>query len=288
LAELGAQIIPGDITDPASFKEALSGCQVVYHAAGWVSEEGGSQTAWAVNVAGTHHLVDAALAAGVERFIHISTCGVYGSPQAFDIDETTSAKVTGNPYKDTKVAAEEIVFAAYKDHGLPVVVARPSQVYGPGSLQFTIRPVNIIKSGNMILVDGGRHLCKPVYIDNLVDGLILCAVSPAAVGEAINLTDGEPVTWRDFFGAYGRMLGVPSFPSVPYPAAWIFALTLETRAHFKGSKAKLTRDTIQSLRSKNSFSNRKAREILGWQPSVDLTAGMRKTELWLRAQGYLD
>lgn len=288
LADMGATLIPGDITQPETLKVAAHGCDIIFHAAAWVSESGAREEVWAVNVAGTQNLVDAALAAGMQRLVHVSSCAVYGSLQQFGITEETPTRQRGNLYADSKVEAEEVVFRAGRERGLPVVVARPSQVYGPGSYQFTIRPVEVIKAGKMVLVDGGRFLCKPVYLDNLVDGLILCAKVDAAVGEAFNLTDDQPVPWRDFFGAYGRMLGIESFPSAPYPLAWGIALLNEVKAAARGKKTGLNRKAVQSLRSRNSFSNRKAAQVLGWRPRFDLAEGMRHTEAWLRAEGYLN
>jgi len=287
LTGLGVEIVPGDITDPASLQAAMTGCELVFHAAAWVSEGGNQADVWAVNVTGTQNVVDTASVAGVERFVHLSSCSVYGSLQQHNIDETTPTRMRGNLYGDSKVAAEEVVFKAYREQGLPVVSARASQVYGPRSHQFTIRPVEVIKAGKMVLIDGGRHLCKPVYIDNLIDGLILCTRVEAAIGEAINLTDGEPIPWRDFFGAYGRMLNIESFPSVPYAVAWLIGLFNEVKAGLKGKKASLNRGAVKALRSDNSFSNQKARILLGWEPKVDLNEGMKLTEAWLNAEGYL-
>jgi nucleoside-diphosphate-sugar epimerase len=288
LADLGVEIVPGDITNRASLQAAVAGCQIVFHAAGWVSESGSKDEIWAANVVGTQNLVDATLAAGgTERFVHLSSCSVYGSLQQHNIDEQTPTRMCGNLYSDSKVVAEKVVFRAYQEHGLPVVSARASQVYGPGSYQFTIRPVEVIKSGKMILIDGGRYLCKPVYIDNLVDGLILCAKVEAAIGESVNLTDDTPVPWRDFFGAYGRMLNIDSFPSVPFALAWLIGYYNEMKAMLHGKKASLNRGAVKALRSHNSFSNQKARTILGWEPKVDFNEGMRRTEAWLRAKEYL-
>lgn len=287
LAERGVELVAGDITDPVAVEKAIRGCHLVFHAAAWVGEDGTREQVWAVNVDGTRNVVNAALAAHVERFVHLSSCAVYGSLQRFNIDETTPTRKRGNLYADSKIEAEEIVFEAWREHGLPVVSARASQVYGPRSYQFTIRPVEVIKAGKMVLIDGGRHFCKPVFIDNLVDGLILCAKVDAAVGEAFNLTDGEPVPWRDFFGAYGRMLGIESFPSVPYPVAWLIGLLNEVKAGLKGKKASLNRKAVSALRSSNSFSNQKARQVLGWTPRVNLDEGMNLTEAWLRQEGYL-
>ncbi len=286
LAALGCEIVLGDITDPASLPRAATNCQIIFHAAAWVSERGGKDEVWAVNVGGTQNVVDAALAAQVQRLVHVSSCAVYGSQQIFNIDETTPTRLNGNVYADSKVAAEEVVLRAYQQHHLPVVLARASQVYGLGSPQFTLRPIEMIRKGKLMLIDGGRHLCKPIYIDNLIDGLILCAKVDAASGEAFNFTDGDPVPWRDFFGAYATMFG-KKLPSVPYRVAWLAALGTEIQARLTGKQASLNRRAIKSLRSNNSFSNRKARAVLGWQPNIDLQEGMRRTEAWLRAEGYL-
>ena len=287
LADLGVEIVQGDITDPASVQAAMEGCGIVYHSAAWVQETGSREEVWAVNVQGTANVVEAALAAGVRRFIHVSSCGVYGSLQRLDIDESTPPRRSGDLYRDSKLEAEEVVLRAIQERGLPAVIVRPSQVYGPGSPQFTVRPVKAIQEGKMILVDGGRHLVKPVYIDNLVDALILCGEVEGIEGEILNITDGYTVTWAEFFGAYARMLGVEKLPSVPYPVAWLVALLNEIRAGLQGKKATLNRKVLTTLRSRNSFSNRKARELLGWEPRVDFQEGMRRCEEWLRAEGYL-
>ncbi len=288
LKEIGAEIAEGDITNAESLASVVQGCQYVFHAAAWVSERGSKDEIWKANVQGTQNVVNAALNASVERFIHISSCAVYGSKQAFDIDESHPTRRTGKLYWDSKIDAEEIIQQAQKQHNLPVVIARVSQVYGPGSYQFTIRPVEVIKSGKMILIDGGRHLCKPIFIDNLIDGLMLCAQKDQAAGEILNLTDGYPVPWKDFFGAYGRMLGKETFPSLPYALAWTAALFFEIQAGVTGKKASFTRSAVNSLRSSNSFSNKKAKTLLNWEPRFNLEQGMLKTELWLRSQGYLN
>jgi nucleoside-diphosphate-sugar epimerase len=185
------------------------------------------------------------------------------------------------------VAAEEVVFRAYREKNLPVVAARASHVYGPRS-QLAIRPVEAIKAGQMILIDRGHHLCKPLYIDNLVDGLILCAKSEAAIGQAINFTDDAPLPWRKYFGAYGQMLQVKSFPSVPFALAWVIACFYEIKAALAGQKATFNRELVRFLGSSSSFSNQKARTLLGWEPKVGFEEGMRRTEAWLRAEGYLN
>lgn len=287
LAGLGIEIFRGDVTEPASLLAAAAGCQLIFHAAAQVNEGVGNKAEiWAANVTGTENMIHAALATGVERFVHLSSCAVYGSRQAHHLDEQTPISLRGNLYSDSKVVAEEIVFWAYRERGLPIVVARPSHVYGPGA-QLSIRPVEAIKAGKLILIDGGRHLCKPLYVDDLIDGLMLCAQVEAAVGEAINFTDAAPVPWREYFAAYGQMLQVKSFPSVPFALAWLIGGYEELKAALKGQKPMINREVVKFLHSSSSFSNQKARALLGWEPKVGFAEGMRRTEAWLRAEGYL-
>ncbi|MGA9531097.1 MAG: NAD-dependent epimerase/dehydratase family protein [Anaerolineales bacterium] len=286
LQQWGAEIAVGDLTDVESLMAAVQGTTRIYHAAACVDEQASKSELWSVNVEGTQNLVEAALAAGMPHFIHLSSCAVYGSVQLIGIDEQTPIRTGASPYHDSKVAAEEVVWAAI-DRGLPMTIARPSQVYGPGSPNFTIRPVEAIRSGSMMLVDGGRFLCKPVYIDNLLDGLELIADRPQALGQAFNLVDGYAVPWRLFFGAYAHMLGRPSLPSVPFPIAWLAAWFFEIKASAQGRRPALTRRTVMSLRSTNTFSNGKARRLLGWKPRIGFEEGMRRTANWLDEAGYL-
>jgi len=288
LSDLGVELVEGDITDATSVRQAVQGCDLVYHAAAYVGEAGNEEAVWDVNVVGTHNVVDAAVSAKVQRFVHLSSCAVYGSLQQMDIDETTAIRKTGRVYHDSKVEAEEVVFTAYRRQDLPAVSARISQVYGPGSPQLTLRVLEAVNRKKVILIDGGQHYFKPVYIDNLIDALVLCAQVDEAVGEAINISDGAPVLWRDFFDTFGRMTGVESFPSAPYHPAYVYAFFNELKAKVQGRTTSMNREVVKTFRSHNSFSNAKARKLLGWEPKVGFQQGMQETEKWLKEKGLLD
>jgi nucleoside-diphosphate-sugar epimerase len=286
LAELGAQIVVADVTHPETLGPAFHGVAAVYHAAGWADERGRPEEVRETNVGGTQHMVEAALQAGVGRFVHLSSCAVYGSLQALNIDEHTPLRTGASLYHDSKVEAETVVWEAGR-RGLPVTIARPSQVYGPGSKQFTLRPVRTLQKGQLFLIDGGRHFFKPIYIDNLVDALVLLGEHPAAIGEAFNLTDGIAIPWRSLFGAYANMLGGRRLRSLSFPIAWTAAGALELVGVIQGRPASVTRRAVGSLRSINSFSNLKARRMLGWSPRISFEDGLRLTHDWLDAQGLL-
>lgn len=281
------QVYVGDIRELSSIRPAFEGIDIVVHSAALVSERANPEDLHRVNVDGVKNVLAASRDAGVKRIVHVSSCAVYGSPQVFGVDERTPLKEAGSPYHVSKVQAERAIRAWVSRSDLELVIARPSQVYGPGSEPFTIRPMRAILSGRMFLIDGGRFLFKPVFIDNLVEGLIRCATHPEAPSQAFNLTDGYSIPWRILFGAYAHMAGVDRLPSLPYPAAWLLALAFEAQAALAGEPANINRRAIQSLRSMNSFSNRKAVTKLGWEPEVGLEGGLRRTEVWLREAGYL-
>jgi nucleoside-diphosphate-sugar epimerase len=285
LEQAGAELRLGDLATCLDPKLAAD-TDIVVHAAAWVGTEGDPELVRMVNLEGTRRLLSLARAAGVARVVHVSSCAVYGSPQRDGVDESAALRRRGVVYHDSKVEADELALEAAAA-GDPVVIARPSQVYGPGSREFTVRPVTAIRSGRALLVDGGRHLCKLVYIDDVIDGLIACMVKPGIEGEAFNLS-APPVSWRALFEGYADMLGSPRIRSVPRQVAWTLAWLAELAGRVQGRKPPITREVVAALSSDSSFSAEKAAARLDWRARVDLAEGLRRTEPWLRAQGLLE
>src|ERR687895_613426 len=157
-----------------------------------------------INTLGTRNAVEAARAAGCARFVHLSSIVVFGVDYPDGADETWPVKPTGAPYTDTKVAAEQVVLRAHAAGEVSCTIVRPGDVYGPGSDPWLLRPLAAIKSGAFALPDG---VVTPVYIDDLVDGVVLAAAEPRAAGEIFTLTDGTKVDNRTFFEPYHRWLG---------------------------------------------------------------------------------
>ena len=94
--------------------------------------------------------------------------------------------------------------------GAPVVVIQPTVVYGPFAPAWTVNVLDQLTTHRGMLVDGGRGICNAVYIDDLVDALLLAAVRPQAVGEAFLISGPQSVTWRELYGRYEEMLGFSS------------------------------------------------------------------------------
>ena len=284
LAAQGAQIVAADLLDADSLRRATEGCRAVVHAAAWTGgPELSPEAGYRVNVKGTRNVLAAAEAAGVERFIYISSVAVYGVNSAPLVNESMSTPPVGQAYSDSKIAAEALVRAA----GLPYVIIRPASTYGPRGTAWTVGPIKNIKRGRLVLLGRDTGLVTPGYIDNVVDGLMLTLTHPAALGEAFNLCDDRAVTFREFYLAYAHMLGKESLPAVP---GWFAGLARSGPGRLARRLAGRPEVGPWSLHFRcnpSQFSVAKAQRLLGYAPQVDFAEGMRRTEAWLRAAGYL-
>jgi nucleoside-diphosphate-sugar epimerase len=278
------ELVPGDLARPGSLRGLLDGCGVVYHCAAKIL--GSDPAAYqAINVGGTMALLDEAMRAGVKRFVYISTIAVYGFDHAENITEDYAWPITSNLYSLTKQAAERAVWAVADR--LPVVIARPGDTVGPNQYSWTVQFVERITQGLLrppLKSESGT--LNPVYIDNLVDALLLLGTHPAAVGQAFNVVDGTPILMCDYIRLLAQMAGRRVFP---VPAALIkgAAMLLALTARLRGREAMATPESVRFLLHKATFSAEKLRSTLRWSPAVSWEEGLRRTEVWLRSEGYI-
>lgn len=195
----------GDVTSTADLDKAVQGCDLVFHCAYGTT---GSQKrrAW-VNRVGTERTLEAAHRVGVKRVVYLSTLMVYGQTADGDLDEAAPRRRFGNAYSDSKLDAEKIALQYSSSGRVPVTVLQPTAVYGPYGGVWTVQPLATLKSGRMILINGGDGLANAVYVDDLVSAMLLAAENDAAVGGAFLISGPEAVTWRELYGRFARMLG---------------------------------------------------------------------------------
>jgi nucleoside-diphosphate-sugar epimerase len=291
LEALGVELVRGDLTDAGSLIGAAEGCRFVVHCGALVSDWATIEEIKQVNVVGTRNVLEAASAASAERFVHISTTDVYGYPGGPGIDEQHVPTGFSNWYAETKRAAEAEVRRVSRARGLNVVILRPATVYGPGSEDVVGDIARAIRARQMLLVDGGRAVAGLLYVENLVDAAMLALGNDAAVGEAFNLTDGLDITWKRFLGDLAEGLGFPAPRwSLPYGVAVGLAFVLEhgyrllRRTTGVTTRPLLSRQAVHVLGRSQDFSNRKARETLGWVPRVSYQEGLAATVGWLREE----
>lgn len=282
----GPRVTVADVTRPGAWTAVFDGAELVVHAAAVVQESGDPATFWRVNVEGTRTVLEAAAAAGVGRVLHLSSTVVHGRHFADGVDETGPVRMTGNPYTDTKVAAEHQALMAAAAGRVPVTVVRPGDAYGPHAAQWTIRPVELLRRNLFVLVDGGHGILSPTYVDDVVDGALAVAGAAEGVGEVFHVTGGEGVEARDFFGHYARMLDKP-LRSLPSSAATALTAPIEAVVRNLGFAPPFTPRTLEYVTHPGTYAITKIAHSVGWTPRVPLADGMRRTHLWLAEAGLV-
>ncbi|HKV56655.1 MAG TPA: NAD-dependent epimerase/dehydratase family protein [Ktedonobacteraceae bacterium] len=282
-------IIAGDITDAAQVQQAVEGASTIYHLAGRLyhpstSEELYQQT----HIEGTRILLKACQGqAQLRRIVHASTTGVHGITGATPAAEDAPFAPT-NVYEATKLAGELLALRAYQKQGLPVTVARPGLVYGPGDLHL-LGFFASIKKGLFRVIDGGKALLHPVYIDDLIAALLLCAECPQAIGRSYNIAGERPVSVRELATAIADALDrkLPA-GSIPLWLANIASDVFAVMPGMKGERAPLTRSRVQFLTNSRIYDITRANSELGYIPKVGLEEGMKLTASWYYKHHYLD
>jgi nucleoside-diphosphate-sugar epimerase len=159
-----------------------------------------------VTVSGTENILKVALEKKVHKVIHFSTAAVHGlNPNGPMVDESAPFNPGREIYRSSKAQAEELVWHYHKKHGLPVVVFRPPIIYGPFGAYWTARIVQEIQTG-AILVNNGSGAANLIYVDNLIDAVILAMEKDAANGEAFNVVDDDGLTWGQVYKAYAGLV----------------------------------------------------------------------------------
>lgn len=287
LQRLGAEVIEGDLLEARDLDRALAGVEVVFHLAGQIQPTAEGSAAYRrSNVEATAHLLAACRGRPLSAFVHVSSVGVLGTLQQLPADEGTPC-APDNLYGRTKHEAETLARRARLEDGLPLVIARPAWVYGPGDRR-TLRLFSAIARRRFVLVGSGRTWLHPVYVEDLVDGLLRCGTSPKAVGETYLLAGGEPVRLRDLVTLVAELVVVPP-PRLAIPAwlAWLGVATTEGLFRLVGRRPPVYRRQLEFFRKDQLFSIAKAREELGFAPATPLREGLARTITWHRDQGCL-
>jgi nucleoside-diphosphate-sugar epimerase len=276
---MGAEARIADVTDPAATRSALEGAGLTVHTAAIVSDAGSMAEHVRVNVGGTANLLGAAADAGLERCLHVSSVVVYGYDDPSTQDESAHLRNCGVPYIDTKSASDRLA----RRRG--AVVVRPGDVYGPHSVPWALRPLELAKAGQLA-VPGGEARMLPVYVDDLADAIVL-ALARGEPGEAYAAwNDAEQVSFEEFFNRFAEMSGGRPARRLPASALRAVGRAMEGVGALRGQPPSMTRHSVVLIGRRGSVSAARLR-ALGWEPQVSFEEGMRRTEAWFRAEGLL-
>ncbi len=206
LARFPIEVEVGDVLDRGSLGTAVAGCDVVLHCA--KGNSGSARERRAVDVEGVRNVLETAAAAGVRRVVHLSTAKVYDTPSEGAYDERTPRIRRGELYAESKLAGERLALAYAREHGAPVTVIQPTVVYGPNAGVYGRDILKELATTRVPLVDGGAGTCDALYVDDLVEAMCLAATSERAPGEELLVSGPAPLTWKEFYSSFERMLGV--------------------------------------------------------------------------------
>jgi len=293
LDDRGVEKVVGDITDPASLPGATEGVQTVYHVAARVGDWGPWDRFVAVSIEGTRNMLAAAKAAGVGRFLHVSSISAHGHPDGAGLvlDETAPLGVNLHKwsyYSRAKVAAEKLVWAAHEAGDLSVTVVRPSWLYGPRDRASMPRLIRAIRAGKGKLIGDGTNRLNLTYAGNEAEGCILAATSDRAVGESYNLSCDGVITQAEYLNKIAACIGAkPVTRKIPYSVANNAAFFLELFGHVIGRKTPplVTRYTVWLIGRRCFFSADKARQDLGWKATVGYDEGIELSVKWALDHG---
>jgi nucleoside-diphosphate-sugar epimerase len=282
----GVEVILGDIRDPGPWKKALAGTDVLFHLAAALGASRLSGDAFLeINAGGTEALLGAAREAGVGKTVHVSSAGAIGAVRPGATADEETPPNPQNAYDRSKLEAERIALEFAK-RGAEVVVVRPGWAYGPGDRR-TLKVIKAVNDRRFALVAPDRGRQTPVFVDDLVNGLLLAA-EKGRRGEIYHLTGDEILTVRRMASILAEACGVP-VPRLRLPvfAAKLAAWTLEKAFAPFGKEAPLNRSRLAFFLDPKSLSNAKARRELGFRPEVDFRTGTARAVAWYREQGWL-
>lgn len=282
-----AQIYTGDIRDPKVVDWAMDGVTGVFHLASIVQKAGiPDQEFWDTHVRATESLLEAARKYGVRKFVHCSTIGVLGHITHPPADESAPYNVE-DIYQITKAEGEKKALAFFQSTGLPVTVVRPAAVYGPGDTRL-LKLFKLIARGRFYIIGDGAALIHPVYVDDLVEGMVRAYESLDSAGRVYIIGGGQFLTIRQWVEIIAHEAGT-TLPSLRLPYAPIRALAGICEAVCKpfGVEPPLFRRRVDFFVKNRAFSIERARRELGYEPQVGLKEGARRTLAWYRERGLL-
>ncbi len=272
--EQGAEVFVGDINDAALLSQCFAGADIVFHTAAIVEEDGARELYERVNVEGTRSVCRAAQAQGVRQLVQLSSVMVYGFDYPEGVTEEGPFRDDGNIYNETKLRSERVALEFHRPGAFDVIVIRPGDVYGAGSLPWVLRPLQLLRQRLFTLPDGGQGVINHVHVDNLLDGVFL-ALEKNAGGECFTISDGIATPCSEFFGHHARMLGRGGVPTAPGGLLIALVGLLAGLYRLMGRKPPASAAGIHFLRRRGAYSIDKARRMLGYVPRITLEEGMR-------------
>lgn len=261
------EIAAGDLRDQAAVERAVSGCEAVFHLGALISIPYSYENPGAyleTNLRGTYHVLEACRRQEVGRCVLTSSSEVYGSALYVPMDETHPLQAQ-SPYAATKIGADKLGESYWRSFGMPVTIVRPFNTYGPRQSPRAVIPqiLGQLLAGDEVRLGNVTPRRDFLFVTDSVAGYLAAGGCPLAVGEVINLGTGQDISIEELVALAGGILA------------------REPKLSVDGERIRPGKSEVTRLLAGTA----KARKLLGWEPRVDLGAGLRLTADWLAEQG---
>lgn len=274
-------VVYGDLGDPQAVDMAVAGVEVVYHVG--AAMKGGPMEFNGGTVVATRNVIDACLRHGVKRLVYVSSMIVLdyaGHKEGVAVNEESAYEPRPQErglYTQTKLEAERMVLAAIRESGLPAVILRPGQIFGPGAEH--VAPTGAIgMAGRWIVAGRGDLPLGLVYVDDVADALVLAEEKPEAVGKVIQLVDPTVITQNEYVAIAQRAQpGTLRGMRAPRWFLLLAAVGVEMLGAILKRVVPLTRYRVRSLRPLFPCDCSRATRILGWTPRIGVRRGLEIT-----------
>ncbi len=285
----GIDMYQADIRDAGALRKAFAGASVVFHLAGLTAPWAPRHRYLEVNLDGTRAVVEACVAAGVGRLVHVSSMVVLGlqRDRRSLAEDASPTKTFVSPYEESKLKAEQVVQARIQEDGLPAVILRPGMGWGPGERVILPELIRALASPFFFMVGNGRNTLDLSYGSNVAQALWLAATHAEAIGRIYHVADGFQITCRQYLTALATALHL-HVPRLRLPRGlvqFLFHVLLPPEPEVEASdlppsRARLLR--LCALFRDSEPDTTRIRTELGYRPPVDFASGIGETAAWYR------
>lgn len=292
LKKIGAKLIKGDLNDKVIVQDAIKNQDIVYHLAAIGNSSFVSKDAYRryieINADGTKNLLEACRNKKIKKIVHFSSIAVMGLTKD-EISDENSECYPVSPYQKSKYETEKIVLDYYNEYNLPVVMIRPTMIYGPGNVNFSeiLRMARFIKKGIFPLIGSGNNAIPLVHVEDVVSRAVL-ASKHGKSGEVYIITNEKTYSFKEIIRAISNEVGKKVFIiKIPKLIAQIIIAPMELMSKIFKFKPIFTLKRIESMTANRVFSVEKAKKDLKYKQEISMEEGIKETIAWYKSNNYL-
>jgi nucleoside-diphosphate-sugar epimerase len=291
LETIDTELVYGDVRDKESLEQIVQQHQdidTIFHLASVLTPVSVSDSLyWDINYLGTQHILDTCRKLPLKAFVHCSSVGVIGPLSEIPATEKSRCAPDSN-YGETKYKAELLALEYHKSFQLPITIVRPAWVYGPGDRR-TYKFFRMVAKGRFFIIGDGQTKLSPVYVEDIVQGLVLCAKHiENAAGEVFIVAGETFVTLEYLASTIAQEANTSILPfKIPTGIAKIGATLCERLCKPFGIEPPIHHRRLDFFFRDQAFAISKIQNTLGFEPQVDVPTGVKWTVNWYKEQGWV-